>query len=53
MSFDPNNYNIVNDDTNLVADYENAVANTKGGTTNQILRKTSNVNHDFRVCGCR
>ena len=47
MSFDPNNYDIFDDNTNTAQDYESVVGNTKGGTVNQIIRKKSGTNHDF------
>lgn len=47
MAFDPNNYDVVNDDVNTVADYENTVNNTKGGKIGQVLKKKSSSNHDF------
>ena len=45
--FDPNNYDIYDDNTNTALDYENAVGNTKGGTVGQHLRKISGTNHVF------
>lgn len=47
MAFNPNNYDIVQDLDNTAQDHVDCVKNTKGGTSNQILKKNSNTDYDF------